>query len=98
MGAARKKKIVIRPFFFDYLVYGSADPILQDFEKKKKKKYIFFLINLFFKLFFFLQIFSCQSKARKRGGQINYGVQGTQELEPTYIAREETRHGDRMID
>ena len=26
----------LRPFFFDYLVYGSADPILQDFEKKKK--------------------------------------------------------------
>ena len=29
----------------------------------------------------------------KSGGQINYGVQGTQELEPTDIAREETRHG-----
>ena len=32
----------IRPFFFDYLVYGSADPILEDFEKKKK--IIYFLI------------------------------------------------------
>ena len=29
----------------------------------------------------------------KGGGQINYGVQGTHELEPTDIAREETRHG-----
>ena len=31
-----------KAFFFDYLVYGSADPILQDFEEKKKiKLYIF---------------------------------------------------------
>ena len=89
--------MAIRPFFFDYLVYGYADPILQDLKKKKKKLYLFF--NFFFFLtFFFFLIFSCQSKARKRGGQINYGVQGTQELEPTNIAREETRHGDRMID
>ena len=71
----------IRPFFFDYLVYGSADPILQDFEKKKKKK----KKKKFF--FFFLNKFSVG------GGQINYGVQGTQELEPTDIPREETRHG-----
>ena len=35
---------LFRPFFFDYLVYGSADPILQDFEKKKKKKKYIFLI------------------------------------------------------
>ena len=24
-----------RPSFFNYLVYGSADPIFQDFEEKK---------------------------------------------------------------
>ena len=45
----------VRPFFFDYLVYGSADPILQDFEKKKNIYlfFIFFFSNFFFKLFFF---------------------------------------------
>ena len=32
----------LRPFFLDYLVYGSADPILQDFEEKKKKIISFF--------------------------------------------------------
>ena len=26
----------LRPFFFNYLVYGSADPIFQDLEKNKK--------------------------------------------------------------
>ena len=26
--------IMIRPFFFNYLVYGSADPIFEDLEKK----------------------------------------------------------------
>ena len=30
--------LAVRPFFFDYLVYGSADPILQDFEEEKKIK------------------------------------------------------------
>ena len=29
-------ELFFRPFFFDYLVYGSADPILQDFEEKKE--------------------------------------------------------------
>ena len=76
-----------KAFFFDYLVYGSADPILQDFEEKKKL-YIF-LINFFFFTNFQLSVPSPD----KGGGQINYGVQGTQELEPTDIAREETRHG-----
>ena len=59
---------IIRPFFFNYLVYGSADPIFQDFEKNKKefflnfcKKNYFFLIFL---TFLFLQIFSCRSQAR----------------------------------
>ena len=31
-----------KAFFFDYLVYGSADPILQDFEKNNNNNYIFF--------------------------------------------------------
>ena len=35
---------MLRPFFFDYLVYGSADPILQDFEKKKTIKLDIFSI------------------------------------------------------
>ena len=26
---------IVRPFFFYYLVYGSADPIFQDLEEKK---------------------------------------------------------------
>ena len=30
------RSIVFRPFFFNYLVYGSADPIFQDLEKNKK--------------------------------------------------------------
>ena len=60
--------MTLRPFFFDYLVYGSADPILQDL--KKKKNYIFFFnlficLAFFFFFFFFLQIFSCKSKALK---------------------------------
>ena len=48
----------IRPSFFNYLVYGSADPIFQDFKKKKncllfstKKKndfFIFFFTNFYF--------------------------------------------------
>ena len=51
----------IRPFFFDYLVYGSADPIFQDLEKKKKKKNLkYFFFNFFFYNFFFLHIFSCR--------------------------------------
>ena len=29
----------IRPFFFNYLVYGSADPIFKDLEKKVKKSF-----------------------------------------------------------
>ena len=32
----------VRPFFFNYLVYGSADPIFQDLEKKKKIFFFFF--------------------------------------------------------
>ena len=28
-----------KAFFFNYLVYGSADPIFQDFEEKKKVKF-----------------------------------------------------------
>ena len=44
----------LRPSFFNYLVYGSADPIFQDFEEekkmlnfflKKKKKFSFFFTN-----------------------------------------------------
>ena len=46
---------VLRPFIFNYLVYGSADPIFHDFEEKKFH-------------FFFLQIFSCRSQARFKGG------------------------------
>ena len=38
--------MILRPFFFDYLVYGSADPILQDI--KKKKNYIFLIKNYIF--------------------------------------------------
>ena len=47
--------MLLRPFFFDYLVYGSADPIFQDFEKKKKiiMKYFFFNKFLFFYFFLF---------------------------------------------
>ena len=47
--------ISLRPFFFDYLVYGSADPILEDFEKKKKKNLTFFFF------FFFIYKFSVVS-------------------------------------
>ena len=50
----------LRPSFFNYLVYGSADPIFQDLKKKK-------MLNFFLKKkknFFFLQIFSCRSQAR----------------------------------
>ena len=63
--------------------------------KKKKKLYIF--VNLIF-VFCFTNFQLSVPSSDKGGGQINYGVQGTQELEPTDIAREETRHGDRMID
>ena len=35
--------VVIRPFL-NYLVYGSADPIFQDFEEKNN----FLFLNLFF--------------------------------------------------
>ena len=53
----------IRPSFFNYLVYGSADPIFKDFEKKKK---LFFSKkkNSTFFIYFFLQILSCRSQAR----------------------------------
>ena len=33
---------LLRPSFFNYLVYGSADPIFQDLEKNKKKIFGFF--------------------------------------------------------
>ena len=45
---------ILRPFFFDYLVYGSADPIFQDLEKKKK---LIFFKNIFFLIFFFIIFF-----------------------------------------
>ena len=38
--------LLVRPFFFNYLVYGSADPILQDFEEKKK--FTFFYKKIIF--------------------------------------------------
>ena len=47
---------LLRPSFFNYLVYGSADPFFQDFEKNEK--------NEKKNQFFFLQIFSCRSQAR----------------------------------
>ena len=49
---------IVRPSFFNYLVYGSADPIFQDFEEKKNTFFCCFLNNLF------LQILSCRSQAR----------------------------------
>ena len=52
-------RVVSLGLFFDYLVYGSADPIFQDFEERKK--IIFFE---FFFFFFFIQIFSYQSQSR----------------------------------
>ena len=67
--------MTIRPSFFNYLVYGSADPIFQDLEKKKNTFFNFFLKNNFIFLFskyflFFLQIFICISQARSpdKGG------------------------------
>ena len=75
----------------DYLVYGSADPIFQDL---KKKKTLNFLFKFFFKLifFFFTHFLLSVPITDRGGGQINnYGVQGTQELEPTDKAGEETR-------
>ena len=64
---------------------------MQDFEKKKKKKKfnLIFFFNFFF--FFYTNFQLSVPSPDKGGGQINYGVQGTQELEPTDIAREETR-------
>ena len=55
--------VVLRPSFFNYLVYGSADPIFQDSEKNKNKFFNFFLKKCSF-FFFFLQIFICMSQAR----------------------------------
>ena len=79
-------KVVTLGLFY-YLVYGSADPILEG-EK----------INLVVLIFFFFTHFKLSVTSPDKGGrQINYGVHGSQEPEPTYIAREETRHGDRMI-
>ena len=50
----------IRPFIFNYLVYGSADPIFHDLEKKKhffllfsKKKYFLTFFESFFIFIFF---------------------------------------------
>ena len=67
----------VRPFFFDYLVYGSADPILQDFEKKKKKKFFFF-----FFFFFFTNFQLLVPSPDKGGGQINYGVRVPKSMSP----------------
>ena len=62
-----------------------------DFSGFEEKKYILFTF------FFFTNFQLSVTITDKGGGQINYGVQGTQELEPTDIAREETRHDDLLI-
>ena len=62
-------------------------------KKKNIYNYIFFQFFFFlpFFFFFFFTYFQLSVPSPDNGGgQINYGVQGTQELEPTYIAREET--------
>ena len=59
-------------FFFDYLVYGSADPIFQDLEKEKKSFFFFF--------FFFFFFYKCSvRRSVSVWWQINYGVQCTHE-------------------
>ena len=76
--------IYIYKAFFNYLVYGAADPIFQDLgEKNKILFYFIFYCN------FFLRMFSCRSQARITEGQIHYGVLGTQELEPTDIGKKQ---------
>ena len=47
--AAAQTKMEIRPFFFNYLVYGSADPIFQDLEKNKKVFFFTFFYFFFYK-------------------------------------------------
>ena len=85
---------MIRPFF---LITWFTDPptrFCRILKKEKKLNDIFIFIFIFYFLFFFFTIFQLSvTSPDKGGGQINYGVQGTQELEPTDIAREETRHG-----
>ena len=43
---------MIRPSFFNYLVYGSADPIFHDFEKIKRIFFLLFSKKIFFTFFF----------------------------------------------
>ena len=60
-----------KAFFFDYLVYGTADPIFQDFED------IFFLIFtffLYFNFFFFLQNVQLSVPSLDNGGVLASGA------------------------
>ena len=55
--------------FFNYLVYGSADPISQDL----KKIYIFYLKNFFFTFFNFFY-FQLQVPSPDKGGGLASGA------------------------
>ena len=62
---------LLRPFFFNYLVYGSADPIFKDFEKNKILNFFFFFFLIFFFTHFQLQVPSPD----KGGGLASAAVQ-----------------------